>query len=165
PQRGRNRKAQGGEGAARTGGGGRRVRDRGTGKGGEGQLSTLASPPCSIGARSSFADIPLFALLARFARPANGHDLGALGEATMFPLAGKDLSRDMGSTRAVRKIVAVRSFVPVGVVPDIAAASLAATGNERSFEPVDRPAMLKPLHHATARLDAATPHAPPDCRL
>jgi hypothetical protein len=65
-----------------------------------------------------------------------------LPETTALPLANEHLSRDMCGSRAMRKIVFVKSLVPVGLIPNIATPTMAAAGNERSFKPVDGPAMF-----------------------
>src|SRR5258708_31199277 len=97
---------------------------------------------------------PLLMLLARLARDADSNDLETLLETTACPMPGKRHARDVRGARSMRNAVCVGSLVPVGLIPDVAAVSLAATADEPSFKAVNRPAVLEPLHHAVALFHA-----------
>src|SRR5262249_37497521 len=105
----------------------------------------------SVGARRSAGGV-LLTRFAGFAQYAHGDRPGALPETAVLPPTSGCPSGEARRAPAGGNVVFVQSFVPVGLVPVIAAAALATAGDERSLEAVDRPAMLEPLHDAAAAL-------------
>src|SRR6266404_1936674 len=107
------------------------------------------------------------ALIAAAGAGAAGHPDSdgsfAAFETTVLPPTGKYLPGDMCCTEAVRAIVLVVSLVPISLVPDIVAETLAPAQAVGAFEPINVLAVLKPLDYASSFLQSCWASAGP-CR-
>src|SRR5262245_39007241 len=87
------------------------------------------------------------AFLTPSSRDADRYDVPASPEATAVPLAFKHFSCDARCARPMGNVTLVKTLVPVRFIPPVLPVPLTSPDDERSFEAVDEPAVLEPLHH------------------
>src|SRR5262249_9567776 len=78
-----------------------------------------------------------------------------------MPLPGEDFPGKVRGTGAVGNVTFIDAVEPLHFVPTISARTLAPSLDVVSFEAVDWPAVLEPLHHTAAGLCAPSAGARP----